>query len=98
MAHFEVFQFTRSVRQFDFEKIRTQDKKIFYAALPPPPFNSVTTHFASSPLPEDTRTRTNNKIMLPAEEVRRKYLWSYLYSSKIVKSPHWIKEILDITF
>ena len=27
MAHFEVFQFMWSVRQFDFDKIRIQDKK-----------------------------------------------------------------------
>ena len=29
LAHFDVFQLTRSVRQFDFEKIRIQDKKYF---------------------------------------------------------------------
>ena len=29
LAHFDLFQFTRSVRQFDFEKIRIQDKKYF---------------------------------------------------------------------
>ena len=34
LAHFEVFQFTRSVRQFDFEKIRIQ-KKIFLQPWPP---------------------------------------------------------------